>query len=137
MRLLLGGKRQTPGLLVAGLEVPPQCDGLSLAPMLRQEGCWREPPPYWRTAAHFEFDFRGDAAHMGLNPHEANLAVLRTERYKYVRKRAKPPRTIVWHLGLRLTYFFLCKTKATDINGRASFARFTLARSVSLSLIHI
>ena len=73
-----------------GLEVPPQCDGLSLAPMLRQEGRWREPPPYWRTAAHFEFDFRGDAAHMGLNPHEANLAVLRTERYKYVRQTRQP-----------------------------------------------
>ena len=90
MCLLLGGKRQTPGLLAAGLEVPPQCDGLSLAPMLRQEGCWREPPPYWRTAAHFEFDFRGDAASMDLNPHEANLAVLRTERYKYVRQTRQP-----------------------------------------------
>ena len=112
MCLLLGGKRQTPGLLAAGLEVPPQCDGLSLAPMLRQEGCWREPPPYWRTAAHFEFDFRGDAAHMGLNPHEANLAVLRTERYKYVRQTRQATFSLApW----AETDFFLCKTKATDI----------------------
>ena len=38
----------------------------------------------WKDAAHFEFDFRGDAERLGLNPHDCTLCVLRGERYKFV-----------------------------------------------------
>lgn len=36
-----------------GAEIPAQCDGLPLTPFLRGE-----PPPWWRDAAHWEFDWR-------------------------------------------------------------------------------
>jgi arylsulfatase A-like enzyme len=36
-----------------GLAVPAQCDGLPLSPFLRGED-----PPWWRDAAHYEFDWR-------------------------------------------------------------------------------
>jgi len=36
-----------------GLEVPAQCDGLPLTPFLRGEA-----PPWWRDAAHWEWDWR-------------------------------------------------------------------------------
>src|SRR5262249_8693633 len=36
-----------------GIEVPVQCDGLPLTPLLRGE-----QPPWWRDAAHWEFDWR-------------------------------------------------------------------------------
>lgn len=36
-----------------GLAVPIQCDGLPLTPFLQGE-----PPPWWRTTAHWEFDWR-------------------------------------------------------------------------------
>jgi arylsulfatase A-like enzyme len=36
-----------------GIDVPVQCDGLPLTPML--DGA---DPPWWRTAAHYEFDWR-------------------------------------------------------------------------------
>ena len=36
-----------------GIEVPAQCDGLPLTPFLRGE-----EPPWWREAAHWEFDWR-------------------------------------------------------------------------------
>ena len=35
-----------------GIPVPAQCDGLPLTPLLRGE------PPEWRTAAHYEWDWR-------------------------------------------------------------------------------
>lgn len=61
------------------LEVPAQCDGVSLTPFLRGE-----TPPTWREAAHWEFDWRS----AGIGPENPdptdrrlerrNLAVLRT-----------------------------------------------------------
>lgn len=36
-----------------GIDVPAQCDGLPLTPFLRGES-----PPRWRTAAHWEYDWR-------------------------------------------------------------------------------
>jgi arylsulfatase A-like enzyme len=36
-----------------GLDVPAQCDGLPLTPLLRGD-----EPPWWRDAAHWEFDWR-------------------------------------------------------------------------------
>ena len=71
---------------VMGIEVPAQCDGLPLTPFLRAE-----PPPWWREAAHWEFDWR--AVYL---PHVApqwpwdrnlehqHLAVLRTATAAYV-----------------------------------------------------
>ena len=38
-----------------GLPVPAQCDGYPLTPFLAGE-----QPPWWRTSAHWEFDWRGD-----------------------------------------------------------------------------
>jgi arylsulfatase A-like enzyme len=38
---------------VIGVPVPVQCDGLPLTPFLRGE-----TPPWWRTAAHWEYDWR-------------------------------------------------------------------------------
>jgi arylsulfatase A-like enzyme len=62
-----------------GLEVPAQCDGVSLAPLLRGE-----TPPRWREAAHWEFDWRAASIRPELpDPSDRrlerrNLAVLRT-----------------------------------------------------------
>lgn len=69
-----------------GLPVPAQCDGLPLTPFL--EGA---EPPWWREAAHWEFDWRGAVIPRG--PHawpwdrrleRQNLAVLRSETAAYV-----------------------------------------------------
>ncbi|MCO5064787.1 MAG: alkaline phosphatase family protein [Rhizobiaceae bacterium] len=69
--------------LLGGI-APDHLDGQSLKPFLTGK-----PPADWRTAAHWEFDFRAIAKGeknqpFGLNPRQCNLAVLRTERYKYV-----------------------------------------------------
>lgn len=69
-----------------GQPVPLQCDGLPLTPFLRGE-----QPPNWRTAAHYEWDWRD--VYIQLGTHEwpwdrrlerQNLAVLRNDRYAYV-----------------------------------------------------
>jgi arylsulfatase A-like enzyme len=67
--------------------VPLQCDGYPLTPFLRGDR-----PEQWRTAAHYEWDWR-DWVMMMRDPGEwpwdrrverANLAVLRTEDHAYV-----------------------------------------------------
>ena len=75
-----------------GGEVPPQCDGRSLLPLLSEA----RVPEGWRREAHFEFDFReqqGGAPEHSLDVrfHECALCVLRDERYKYVHFAALPP----------------------------------------------
>lgn len=69
-----------------GIAVPAQCDGLPLTPFLRAE-----TPPWWRDAAHWEFDWR--AGFIPHGPHNwpwdrqlerANLSVLRDDRAAYV-----------------------------------------------------
>lgn len=69
-----------------GVPVPAQCDGLPLTPFLRGE-----TPPWWRTAAHWEFDWRD--AFIGGQPHEwpwdrrleeQHLTVLRDREGAYV-----------------------------------------------------
>lgn len=69
-----------------GLPVPAQCDGLPLTPFLRGE-----EPPWWRDAAHWEYDWRDVFVPNG--PHEwpwdqslerHNLAVRRSEHTAYV-----------------------------------------------------
>lgn len=54
------------------------------------------PPPVWRDAVHWEFDFREVAtqaaeAHFGLPSTRLNLAVVRTDSWKYVHFAALPP----------------------------------------------
>ena len=71
---------------VMGIPVPAQCDGLPLAPFLAGE-----TPPWWRDAAHWEFDWRGVSIPRGLHPwpwdrrlERQSLAVLRNETLAYV-----------------------------------------------------
>jgi arylsulfatase A-like enzyme len=80
-----------PTLLEAiGADIPPQCDGRSLLPLI--EGA----APMWRSQAHFEFDFRdasfvGAEQALGLTLHQCNFSVIRGERYKYVHFANLPP----------------------------------------------
>ena len=69
-----------------GLDVPAQADGLPLTPFLAGEA-----PPWWRDAAHWEFDWRGML--IGDEPNHwpwdrrlerQNLTVLRTDERAYV-----------------------------------------------------
>ncbi|RVC02258.1 sulfatase/phosphatase domain-containing protein, partial [Mesorhizobium sp. M7A.F.Ca.CA.002.15.2.1] len=67
-----------------GEEPAPHLDGRSLKPFLSGEA-----PAAWRDAAHWEFDFRSVAAgeaerHFGIASRQCNLAVIRTEHFKYV-----------------------------------------------------
>jgi arylsulfatase A-like enzyme len=69
--------------LVGG--APPNwLDGRSLKPFV--EGSKLEK---WRDAAHWEFDFRSISkataeTHFGIRPQQCNLAVIRSEKFKYV-----------------------------------------------------
>jgi arylsulfatase A-like enzyme len=69
-----------------GIPVPAQCDGLPLTPFL--EG---QDPPWWREAAHWEFDWRVGNIPRGDHPwpwdrrlERQSLAVRRTEEAAYV-----------------------------------------------------
>ncbi|MER9746416.1 alkaline phosphatase family protein [Mesorhizobium sp. M0140] len=74
-----------PTLLdLLGEKPAPHLDGASLKPFLSGE-----TPAAWRDAAHWEFDFRSIAAgeaenHFGIAARQCNLAVIRTEHFKYV-----------------------------------------------------
>ncbi len=69
-----------------GIPVPAQCDGAPLTPFLRGEA-----PPWWREAAHWEWDWRDSLIPTG--PHDwpwdrrlerQNLAVTRGETAAYI-----------------------------------------------------
>ncbi|HWE99775.1 MAG TPA: sulfatase-like hydrolase/transferase [Caulobacteraceae bacterium] len=69
-----------------GVETPVQCDGLPLSAFLRGEA-----PPWWRQAAHWEFDWRAGFIRSGPHPwpwdrrlERQNLAVRRSEDAAYV-----------------------------------------------------
>ncbi len=69
-----------------GLPIPPQCDGLPLTPFLRGD-----TPPFWRDAAHWEFDWRAGHIRRGeqdwpwdRRAERANLAVRRDRETAYV-----------------------------------------------------
>jgi arylsulfatase A-like enzyme len=71
-------------LELLGSDAPAHLDGRSLAPFL--DG---KEPADWRDAAHWEFDFRSISKrkaekHFGLSSRQCNLAVIRTEKFKYV-----------------------------------------------------
>ena len=70
---------------VMGMGVPAQVDGLSLTPFLvSHQRNVQQDHSKWKPRVFWESDFRADAAELGLNPYEANLAVMRGERYKLV-----------------------------------------------------
>ena len=69
-----------------GIEVPAQCDGMPLTPFLRGE-----QPPWWRDAAHWEYDWRWEYIYRGPHPwpwdrrlEAKHLSVLRSESTAYV-----------------------------------------------------
>lgn len=69
-----------------GLEVPINVDGRELQPFLHDG----EAPADWRTAAHWQWDFRDPVQHLaedfyGYTMEECTLDVLRTPDTKYVR----------------------------------------------------
>ena len=74
-----------------GEQPPAHLDGRSLLPFIEQK-----PPSEWRDAAHWEFDFRsvetGAAeTHFGTDSRQCNLAVIRTDRHKYIHFGGLPP----------------------------------------------
>ena len=75
-----------PTILEAlGLDIPVQCDGLSLNSFLEGHGA----PVRWRSEAHWEYDFRDpadDAAEkcLDLTLHQCTMNIVRGRRYKYV-----------------------------------------------------
>jgi len=69
-----------------GVETPAQCDGMPLTSFL--EG---EAPPWWRDAAHWEYDWRWEYITRGPHPwpwdrrlESKHLAVRRSDRAAYV-----------------------------------------------------
>jgi arylsulfatase A-like enzyme len=69
-----------------GLEVPAACDGMPLTPFLAGE-----EPPWWRDAAHWEYDWRAERIPFGPHPwpwdrrlERQNLAVVRSSSAAYV-----------------------------------------------------
>ena len=69
-----------------GIEIPAQCDGMPLTPFLRGE-----EPPWWRDAAHWEYDWRWEYIFRGPHPwpwdrrlESKHLTVLRTDSAAYV-----------------------------------------------------
>ena len=75
-----------------GLEIPSQCDGYSLLPVV----CTGEVPHGWRDEVHWEYDFRdvrdkSVEKYLGLTMHQCNLTVIRSKQYKYVHFPDLPP----------------------------------------------
>ena len=78
-------------LALAGLDVPPNCDGASLLPF-----CAGRTPATWRDEAHWSLDYRDIRSKrferlFGLPSDWCNLQVVRTEKLKYVHFAGQPP----------------------------------------------
>ncbi|WP_261840804.1 alkaline phosphatase family protein [Aliamphritea ceti] len=79
-----------------GSAIPLQCDGYSLRPFLERQFFEGNSDMSWRSAAHWEHDYRdillGDPeSKLGLNLDECSLAVIRDNDYKYVHFNQLPP----------------------------------------------
>jgi arylsulfatase A-like enzyme len=75
----------------AGIEVPLQCDGRPLQPLI--EG---DPQADWRTAVHWEYDFGsveepGIERRFGLRLDQCGVAIHREARWKYIHFAGLPP----------------------------------------------
>lgn len=75
-----------------GADIPSQLDGRSLLPIVTSG----TTPANWRTAAHWEFDFRSVSSseaerHFNLSHTQCNLSVLRRDDAKYVHFAGLPP----------------------------------------------
>jgi len=78
-------------LALAGLDLPPNCDGTSLLPF-----CAGETSTGWRGEAHWSYDFRDIRtkrfeSQFDLPSAWCNLQVLRTERLKYAHFAGQSP----------------------------------------------
>jgi len=69
-----------------GIDIPAQCDGMPLTPFLVDE-----QPPWWRDAAHWEYDWRWEYIFRGPHPwpwdrrlESKHLTVLRSDSVAYV-----------------------------------------------------
>ena len=74
-----------------GMDVPVQCDGVSLLPWLKGA-----TPSTWRDSVHWEYDFRDPVCQMaeqalGLHSDQCTLNVIRDEQYKYIHFSQLPP----------------------------------------------
>lgn len=75
-----------------GVEIPEQCDGYSLRPLLENASA----PPGWRSEVHWQVDFRDivnprHERELAITQHQCGISVIRDERYKYVHFTALPP----------------------------------------------
>ena len=75
-----------------GLDIPAQCDGQSLVPIVHSG----KLPDSWRKEVHWEYDFRDPhfaptPAEFEFGAHQSSLSVIRDHRYKYVHFTALPP----------------------------------------------
>ena len=82
-----------PTILAAlGIELPIQCNGSSLTPLLRGLR-----PSNWRECVHWEFDFAhlqdhtGSKPMLGLRRDQCGVCVARGKRYKYIHFSDLPP----------------------------------------------
>lgn len=106
-----------------GAEIPPQCDGRSLVPLIEKGAA-----PSWRKHAHFEFDFRdasfdGAEHALGLTLHQCNFSAIQDERFKYVHFANMAP--LLFDLQ-RDPYEF------TNLAGAADYAKISLAYAQKL-----
>ena len=72
-----------------GIEVPLQCDGRPLQPLLHGDDGPPGPAGGWRGEAHWEWDFRNPQLHiaediLGVPMEQCCLAVVRDDAWKYV-----------------------------------------------------
>ena len=77
-----------------GVEAPLQCDGRSLAPFVVGDP-GPSGPEGWRTAVHWEWDFRNPWLHLAetafsIPMEQCCLTVVRDGRWKYVQPAAEP-----------------------------------------------
>jgi len=74
------------------LEIPSQCDGNSLLPILHTA----KVPGSWRREVHWEYDFRSPddasgADDFDFSAHQSSLSVIRDQQFKYVHFTALAP----------------------------------------------